>query len=83
MLTCPHCGERYPTPMNLTARQLAVYAFIVDYVSERGHAPSYEEIMIGAKVSGKSSVHRLLTGLEDRGAIKRIPYRARGIELAA
>jgi SOS-response transcriptional repressor LexA len=50
-------------------------------IAESGSAPSYDEIGKAIGLASKSGVHRLVTGLEDRGMIRRIPGRARAIEI--
>lgn len=65
----------------LTQKQLEAYNAMKAYKDRNGVIPSYEELadMIGIK--SKSGVHRLIMGLEERGAIRRIPNRARCISL--
>lgn len=48
---------------------------------ERGVAPSYDELMAELGLNSKSGIHRLVTGLEARGAIRRVPGKARAIEI--
>lgn len=47
----------------------------------KGVAPSYDELMDELGLASKSGVHRLIIGLEDRGAIKRLPGRPRAIQI--
>lgn len=65
----------------LTKKQLQLYRLMEDYKQRNGIMPSYEEMqeMIGLK--SKSGVHRLITGMEARGVIRRFPNLARAIEL--
>lgn len=64
----------------LTARQRDAMRVICRHVDTEGIAPSFDEI--GASLCiGKSSVHRLLKCLEERGFVRRIPGRARAIEV--
>ena len=66
----------------LTAKQTELLAFIVRYQGEHaGVAPSYEEMRAAVNLSGKAGILRLLLGLEERGAIHRIPNRSRAIEV--
>ena len=65
----------------LTQRQLQLLRFLHKYVHERGCSPSFDEMRSAMKLRSKSGVHRLITGLEERGFIKRLPHRARAIEL--
>ena len=65
----------------LTRRQLELYNFIRDYKSKEGVAPSLREMEAHLGLNSLSGVHRLLMGLEERGAIKRMKDRARAIRI--
>jgi repressor LexA len=65
----------------LTQRQRQLLQFIERYVAERGVPPSFEEMRDALKLRSKSGIHRLIIGLEERGYIRRLPYRARALEL--
>lgn len=65
----------------LTKRQLECYNTIKDYKDRNGIAPSYEEISDMMGLNSKSRVYKLITALEERGAIHRFPNRARGLIL--
>ena len=65
----------------LTKRQHECYQFVLRYIEENGFSPSYEEIKDAMGFSSKSGVHRLVVGLEDRGAIIRKPHQSRSIEV--
>lgn len=66
----------------LTRQQNACLTFILRYVDESGGvSPSFDEIKKAIGLSSKSGVHRLLTALEERGFIERLPNRARSIHL--
>lgn len=66
----------------LTAAQSKALDYIRKYVAEHdGLAPTFGEIGIGVGLRSKSGVARLLRGLADRGAIRRLPFRARAIEI--
>lgn len=72
-------GSIPPTPV-----QLALLRFIAGYQAAHGGvSPSLRECSIGMGIAGtsKSSVHRILTELEWRGLIRRLPHRERAIEL--
>lgn len=63
-------------------RQLALLRFIAGYMEcHKGVAPTYREMREALGLSGKSSTFGLITGLEARGLIRRMPSRARAIEL--
>jgi len=82
-VTCPHCGALIGRRLagNLTARQKQALDFIRGYVAMRGVTPSYTEIRHAIGLASNSGVHRIITGLEERGHIQRSPFRARGISL--
>lgn len=65
----------------LTPRQLELLAFIRAHIAERGFCPSYDQMRDAVKLRSKSGIHRLVKGLEERGAIRRLRFRARSIEL--
>ncbi|WP_349262439.1 transcriptional repressor LexA [Geminicoccus sp.] len=65
----------------LTGRQRQLVLFIQDYHQKNGIYPSYDEMREALKLQSKSGIHRLVSGLEERGYIKRLAYRARAIEL--
>jgi repressor LexA len=65
----------------LTQRQHELLHFIHRYFSEHGVPPSFEEMRDALKLRSKSGIHRLITGLEERGYIRRLPYRARALEV--
>lgn len=62
----------------LTARQKELLDFIESYIAENGLSPTFEE-MARALDSHKGNIHFLVTRLERRGAIRRVPNRERGI----
>lgn len=67
--------------LSVTEKQYALLQYIKDYMHLRPVAPSYEEMMDHLGMKSKSGVFRLLSGLEERGHIKRMPNRARAIKL--
>ena len=64
-----------------TAQQLRALTYVSNQVRETGVAPSFDEIREHLGLKSKSGVHRLLTALEERGAIRRLPNRARAVEI--
>lgn len=76
-------GGRRPTIGGLTKLQRDLLMFLLAYTEDHGHAPSYDEMKAALGLRSKSGVHRLVRALEERGAIKRIPDRARAIEVIA
>ena len=65
----------------LTQRQHQLLRYIYDHVEEHGVPPSFEEMREALKLRSKSGIHRLITGLEERGYISRLRYRARALEV--
>jgi repressor LexA len=65
----------------LTQRQHQLLQFIQSYLGNHGVPPSFEEMRDALKLKSKSGIHRLITGLEERGYIRRLPYRARALEV--
>jgi len=65
----------------LTQRQLQLLKFIHDYQREHGVPPSFDEMRAALKLRSKSGIHRLITALEERGFIRRLPNRARALEV--
>lgn len=65
----------------LTKRQRELFDFIDGQMSETGICPSYDEMKDGIGLSSKSSVHRLIIALEERGFIRRLKDRARSVEI--
>ena len=68
--------------MITSSLQTRCYQYIADYISASGGvAPSYTEIRRHLGLKSKSHVNRLVTQLVDRGKIRRIPNRARALEV--
>lgn len=65
----------------LTKRQKEVLGFISAYIVENGVAPTLAEIGVAVGLRSKSSVHRIVVGLVERGAVTYMPNRARSIAL--
>ncbi len=73
-----------PRRLSLTPRQQDAMDFITTYRKESGGiSPSYLEIMGAVGLASKSSVNRLVKGLEERGHIIRMPNRVRTIQVIA
>ncbi len=66
----------------LTRKQHELLLFIHRHLSEQGVSPSFDEMKDALKLKSKSGIHRLITGLEERGFIRRLPHRARALEVA-
>ena len=65
----------------LTRKQLELLLFINTRLKEEGVPPSFEEMKEALNLQSKSGVHRLIVALEERGFIKRMPNRARALEV--
>jgi SOS-response transcriptional repressor LexA len=65
----------------LTPQQNRALSFIASYTETCGSSPSYQTIAANLGLNSKSGVHRLVTGLEERGYIKRLPFRRHAIEV--
>jgi len=65
----------------LTRKQHELLCFIHDRLSDTGVSPSFEEMKEALDLKSKSGVHRLISALEERGFIRRLPNRARALEV--
>jgi len=65
----------------LTRKQLELLRFIHERLKESGIPPSFDEMKDALDLRSKSGIHRLITALEERGFIRRLPNRARAIEV--
>ncbi|WP_326524531.1 transcriptional repressor LexA [Sphingomonas sp.] len=65
----------------LTRKQHELICFIADRLSETGVSPSFEEMKDALELKSKSGVHRLISALEERGFLRRLPNRARALEV--
>ena len=65
----------------LTAKQRELLLFIDDRLKDSGISPSFDEMREALDLKSKSGVHRLISALEERGFIRRLPNRARALEV--
>ena len=65
----------------LTRKQNELLHFINKRLTEAGVSPSFDEMKEALGLKSKSGIHRLITGLEERGFIRRLPHRARALEV--
>ena len=65
----------------LTAKQRELLLFIDQRLGETGISPSFDEMREALDLKSKSGVHRLISALEERGFIRRLPNRARALEV--
>ena len=61
----------------LTRKQYELLRFISERLKESGVPPSFDEMKDALDLRSKSGIHRLITALEERGFIRRLPNRAR------
>jgi repressor LexA len=65
----------------LTRKQHELLTYIHGHLAENGVSPSFEEMKEALDLKSKSGVHRLISALEERGFIRRLPNRARALEV--
>ena len=65
----------------LTKKQKNLLMFINKKLRSSGVSPSYEEMKQSLNLKSKSGIHRLISALEERGFIKRLPHKARALEV--
>jgi repressor LexA len=65
----------------LTKKQHELLVFINQRLAATGVAPSFDEMKDALNLRSKSGIHRLISGLEERGFIRRLPHRARALEV--
>ncbi len=65
----------------LTKKQRNLLIFINKKIRSTGISPSYDEMKNSLNLKSKSGIHRLITALEERGFIKKLPHKARALEV--
>ena len=65
----------------LTRKQYELLVYLDKELRKKGVSPSFDEMKDALGLKSKSGIHRLITGLEERGFIRRLPHRARAIEV--
>jgi len=65
----------------LTQKQFELLKYINQRITENGIPPSYDEMKQAVNLHSKSGIHRLINALEERGFIRRLPNRARALEI--
>lgn len=65
----------------LTRKQMDLLEFINKRMQKEGIPPSFDEMKEALNLRSKSGIHRLITALEERGFIRRLPHRARALEI--
>jgi len=65
----------------LTVKQQQLLSYIKQHLDQGGVSPSFEEMKEALDLKSKSGIHRLISALEERGFIRRLPNRARALEI--
>jgi repressor LexA len=65
----------------LTSKQHQLLLFIHARLKDTGVSPSFDEMKEALDLASKSGIHRLITALEERGFLRRLPHRARALEV--
>ena len=65
----------------LTPKQKQLLLFINERIEATGVPPSFDEMKVALNLKSKSGIHRLIMALEERGFIRRLPHRARALEV--
>ena len=60
----------------LTPKQYELLSYIDTFISQHGVSPSFDEMKDALNLKSKSGIHRLITALEERGFIARLPHTA-------
>src|SRR5215469_1837267 len=74
-------GAQAEVPSMLTRKQHELLMFIHERIKETGVSPSFDEMKEALDLASKSGIHRLITALEERGFLRRLPHRARALEV--
>src|SRR5215204_6780491 len=77
----PRSGRQSGEKTVLTRKQNELLMFINKRLNDDGVAPSFEEMKEALHLKSKSGIHRLITGLVERGYLERLPHRARALEV--
>lgn len=65
----------------LTPKQYQLLMFINKVIKETGHSPSFDEMKEAVGLKSKSGIHALIEALEERNFIKKLPHKARALEV--
>ena len=65
----------------LTEKQYQLLSFLIEHQAEHDISPSFDEMREAVGLASKSGIHRLISGLEERGYIRKLANRARAIEI--
>ncbi len=67
--------------VSLTSKQAALLRYIAGYQAAHGYSPSYREMCEGVGVRSNQRIFEMIEGLEERGAITRLPRKARAVTI--
>ena len=65
----------------LTFKQKKLLDFLVDYYNENNVYPTFDEMRDFLKIKSKSGIHKLLSSLEEKGFVSRLPHKARALSI--
>ena len=65
----------------LTFKQKKLLDFLVDYFNENNVYPTFDEMRDFLKIKSKSGIHKLLSSLEEKGYVNRLPHKARALSI--
>ena len=65
----------------LTPKQHILLMYIDSFIKKNGHSPSFEEMKAAVGLKSKSGIHALINSLEERGFIRKLPHKARALEV--
>ena len=65
----------------LTGKQHQLLSYLIKYQAQKDITPSFDEMRVAIGLASKSGIHRLVSALEERGYIRKLPNRARAIEI--
>ena len=65
----------------LTFKQKKLLDFLVDYYNENNVYPTFDEMRDFLKIKSKSGIHKLLSSLEEKGYVNRLPHKARALSI--
>src|ERR1051325_4486679 len=77
----PKSGRQSGEKTVLTRKQNELLMFINKRLNDDGVSPSFDEMKEALRLKSKSGIHRLITGLEERGFLRRLPHRARALQV--
>src|SRR5260370_36662281 len=77
----PKSGRRFGEKTVLSRKQNERVVFINKRLNDGGVSPSFDEMKDALRLKSKSGTPRLITGLEERGFLRRLPHRARALQV--